>query len=94
MTTQKLAFDGGTPVRESPMPARIGFGPEEEKELTERTAHYRNLDSDPPYIGLCNKLFSEAFAEYQGGGFHCRLVLERVHYVYRSHLWGFLKDQR
>lgn len=65
----KLAFDGGTPVRESPMPARIGFGPEEEKELMACIAHYRNLDSDPPYIGLWNKLFSEAFAEYQGGGF-------------------------
>ena len=69
MTTQKLAFDGGTPVRESPMPARIGFGPEEEKELMACIAHYRNLNSDPPYIGLWNKLFSEAFAEYQGGGF-------------------------
>ena len=51
------------------MPARIGFGPEEEKELMECIAHYRNLDSDPPYLGLWNKLFSEAFAEYQGGGF-------------------------
>ena len=65
----KLAFDGGTPVRESPMPARIGFGPEEEKELMACITHYRNLNSDPPYIGLWNKLFSEAFAEYQGGGF-------------------------
>ena len=64
-----LAFDGGIPVRATPMPARIGFGPEEEKELMACIAHYRNLDSDPPYIGLWNKLFSEAFAEYQGGGF-------------------------
>ncbi len=69
MITQKLAFDGGTPVRATPMPARIGFGPEEEKELMECIAHYRNLDSDPPYIGLWNQRFSEAFAEYQGGGF-------------------------
>ena len=65
----KLAFDGGTPVRATAMPARIGFGPEEEKELMACIAHYRNLNSDPPYIGLWNKLFSEAFAEYQGGGF-------------------------
>ena len=64
-----LAFDGGTPVRATPMPPRIGFGPEEEKELMACIAHYRNLNSDPPYIGLWNKLFSEAFAEYQGGGF-------------------------
>ncbi len=27
MTSEKLAFDGGTPVRSSPMPPRIGFGP-------------------------------------------------------------------
>ena len=46
-----LAFDGGTPIRATPMPPRIGFGPEEEKELMECIAHYRNLDSDPPYIG-------------------------------------------
>ena len=64
-----LAFNGGIPVRATPMPARLGFGPEEEKELMACIAHYRNLDSDPPYIGLWNKLFSEAFAEYQGGGF-------------------------
>ena len=51
------------------MPPRIGFGPDEEKELMECIAHYRNLDSDPPYIGLWNKRFSEAFAKYQGGGF-------------------------
>ena len=69
MTSEKLAFDGGTPVRATPMPPRIGFGPEEEKELMECIAHYRNLDSDPPYIGLWSKRFSEAFAEYQGGGF-------------------------
>ena len=64
-----LAFHGGTPVRATPMPPRIGFGPEEEKELMEFIAHYHNLDSDPPNIGLCNKRFSEAFAEFQGGGF-------------------------
>ena len=51
------------------MPPRIGFGPAEEKELMEFIVHYHNLDSDPPYIGLCNKRFSEALAEYQGGGF-------------------------
>ena len=46
MTTQKLAFDGGTPVRESPMPARIGFGPEEEKELMECIAHFWGFQKD------------------------------------------------
>jgi len=64
-----LAFDGGTPVRSTPMPPRVGFGPEEEKELIACIAHYRNLGQDPPYIGHWNKLFSEAFADFQGGGF-------------------------
>jgi len=65
----KLAFDGGTPVRTTPMPPRVGFGPEEEKELFACIAHYRELGQDPPYIGRWNKLFSEAFAEFQNGGF-------------------------
>ena len=64
-----LAFDGGTPVRATPMPPRVGFGPEEEKELFACIAHYRRLGQDPPYIGHWNKLFSEAFAEFQNGGF-------------------------
>jgi dTDP-4-amino-4,6-dideoxygalactose transaminase len=51
------------------MPQQIGFGPEEEKELIECITHYRNLDSDPLYIGLWNKRFSEALAEYQSGDF-------------------------
>ena len=69
MTVQNLAFDGGTPVRTTPMPPRVGFGPEEEKELFACIAHYRELGQDPPYIGHWNKLFSEAFAEFQSGGF-------------------------
>ena len=69
MTVQNLAFDGGTPVRATPMPPRVGFGPEEEKELFACIAHYRELGQDPPYIGHWNKLFSEAFAEFQSGGF-------------------------
>ena len=64
-----LAFDGGTPVRATPMPPRVGFGPEEERELFACIAHYRELGQDPPYIGHWNKLFSEAFAEFQSGGF-------------------------
>jgi hypothetical protein len=74
------------------MPPRIGVGPEEEKELMECIAQYQNLDSDPPYIRLWNQRFSEAFAEYKGGGFRFWLVLKRAHYTFHSHLWGFLKD--
>lgn len=63
-----LAIDGGTPIRTHPMPAREAFGPTEEAELFACIRHYRSLGQDPPYNGRWNKLFSEAFAEYQGGG--------------------------
>ena len=63
-----LAIEGGTPVRTVPMPPREAFGPAEEAELLACIHHYRTLGQDPPYNGRWNKLFSEAFAEYQGGG--------------------------
>jgi len=50
------------------MPAREAFGPTEEAELMSCIQHYRALGQDPPYNGRWNKLFSETFAAYQGGG--------------------------
>jgi len=64
----ELAINGGTPLRSHPMPPRVAFGPTEEAELMACISHYRSLGQDPPYSGKWNKLFSEAFAEYQGGG--------------------------
>ena len=63
-----LAIDGGTPVRTRPMPAREAFGPAEEAELFACIRHYRSLGQDPPYNGKWHQLFSNAFAEFQGGG--------------------------
>jgi dTDP-4-amino-4,6-dideoxygalactose transaminase len=63
-----LAIDGGVPYRDSPMPARLAFGSAEEAELMSCIKHYRSMGQDPPYSGRWNQLFSEAFAEYQGGG--------------------------
>jgi len=50
------------------MPPRVAFGPTEEAELMACISHYRSLGQDPPYSGKWNKMFSQAFAEYQGGG--------------------------
>lgn len=63
-----LAIEGGTPVRAQPMPPREAFGPTEEAELFACIRHYRSLGQDPPYNGKWHQLFSNAFAEYQGGG--------------------------
>lgn len=50
------------------MPAREALGRAEEAELLACIQHYRSLGQDPPYSGKWNTMFSEAFAEYQGGG--------------------------
>jgi len=64
----KLALEGGTPLRANPMPPREALGPAEEAELMACIQYYRSLGQDPPYSGKWNTMFSEAFAEYQGGG--------------------------
>lgn len=63
-----LAIEGGVPHRQDPMPPRVALGPAEERELLECIQYYRELGQDPPYSGRWNSMFSEAFAEYQGGG--------------------------
>lgn len=68
MPKQTLAIDGGVRLRTTPMPARQAFGVDEEAELMRCIAHYRSLGQDPPYSGRWNQMFSEAFAQYQGGG--------------------------
>lgn len=50
------------------MPPREALGPTEERELLECIQYYRSIGQDPPYSGRWNAMFSEAFADYQGGG--------------------------
>jgi len=50
------------------MPAREALGQAEEAELLACIQHYRSIGQDPPYNGKWNAMFSQAFAEYQGGG--------------------------
>lgn len=78
-----LAVDGGVPYRQTPMPARDALGPSEEHELLTCIQYYRSLGQDPPYSGRWNTMFSEAFAEYQGGG-HAMPVSSGTGAVYVS----------
>lgn len=66
---ETLAIHGGNKVRRTPMPARLAFGPEERAMLMEAVEHYAALGEDPPYQGLFESRFCEAFAAYMGGGF-------------------------
>ena len=53
----KLAVDGGTPVRQKPFPARIPFGSEEIRLVTEA------LESQNLFLGSKTAQFEKEFAE-------------------------------
>ena len=69
MATQKLAIDGGTPVRSDPMPQRRLIG-EEERAAAMRVFD-ESIDSGNAfgYGGPHEKQYEADFAEFQGGGF-------------------------
>jgi perosamine synthetase len=69
MSINKLAIKGGQPVRKHPMPFREAFGVEEEKALLEAVNFYRENLIDPPYEGIYEKRFCDAFVKYMGGGY-------------------------
>jgi len=64
-----LAIHGGVPVRQSPMPPRVAFGDAEVAALMEAAEYYRSRNEDPPYQGIFEERFCNAFAEYMGGGY-------------------------
>lgn len=61
-----LAIHGGQPLRTTPMPRRFAFGDTEVALLQEAIAHYRSLNEDPPYQGLYEKRFCQAFIDFMG----------------------------
>lgn len=65
---QTLAVNGGTPVREMPMPGRVAFGETEVASLMEAVEYYRSRDEDPPYQGVFEQKFCDAFVDFMGGG--------------------------
>ncbi len=63
-----LAIDGGSKIRETPMPARFALGPAEREWVDKVFAHYAPLGIDPGYQGHFEELYCAAFARFMGGG--------------------------
>jgi perosamine synthetase len=66
---ERLAIEGGTPVRPTPMPPRYALGPDEERMIAEVIAHYRARGLDPGFQDHFEKRYTEAFAQSLGGGY-------------------------
>ena len=65
----KLAIDGGTPLRTTPMPARRAIGVNERAMLLEALDYYDQRGLDPGYEGIFEQRYCKAFADLMGGGY-------------------------
>jgi len=65
----KLAINGGKPVRTGPMPSRRAIGPKERQTIMEVLDYYDELGLDPGYQGYFEDKYCDAFCTYQGGGY-------------------------
>lgn len=65
----RLAVEGGTPVRSSPMPRRIAMGDAEVAMLHEAVKAYRAEGTDPGYQGIYEKRYTDNFVDYMAGGY-------------------------
>ena len=65
----KLAIEGGTPVRSTPMPPRSAIGPAERAMIDEALAYFADRKVDPGYQGPFEARYCEAFAGMMGGGY-------------------------
>ena len=66
---QRLAIDGGLPVRCNPMPARLAVGPSERAMIDEVFDYYNERALDPGYQGPFEQRYCDAFCELMGGGY-------------------------
>jgi dTDP-4-amino-4,6-dideoxygalactose transaminase len=69
LVNARLAIEGGTPVRATPLPPRQALGPDEERAIAQVIAHYRARGLDPGYQDHFEKLYTDAFAQSLGGGY-------------------------
>jgi perosamine synthetase len=69
VATDRLAIDGGHPVRGRPMPPRCALGEAEAEALQEAVAYYRDKKIDPGYQGIFEKRYTDAFVRFMGGGY-------------------------
>ena len=65
----RLAIDGGTKLRGSPMPKRIAMGDAEVAMLNEAVNAYRAEGIDPGYQGVFEKRYTDDFVAMMGGGY-------------------------
>lgn len=63
-----LAVNGGTPVRSTPMPPRLAFGPDEMDAIEKVFQYYNDAQLDPGYQGEFEERYCAAFAALLGGG--------------------------
>ena len=64
-----LAAQGGKPVRSTPMPARMAFGPDEMGMVQEVFAYYQQRQGDPGYQGHFEQRYCADFCRMMGGGY-------------------------
>lgn len=74
MPDSRLAINGGTPVRDQPMPPRFALGPAEEAMIAECLDYYRSRQADPGYQGYFEERYCRDFEAYLGGGGHADAV--------------------
>jgi perosamine synthetase len=66
---ERLAILGGEKIRQEPMPPRLALGPAELEMIQQAIAYYHERKIDPGYQGAFEKLYTDAFAEFMGGGY-------------------------
>ncbi len=64
-----LAIHGGEKLRKDPMPPRQALGPAELDMIQQVLNYYREQKVDPGYQGPFEKLYTDAFVEFMGGGY-------------------------
>ncbi|MAH78969.1 MAG: glutamine--scyllo-inositol aminotransferase, partial [Rickettsiales bacterium] len=66
---KKLAINGGNPIIEHKMPARIAFGVKEQKMISKVINFYKAQNADPGYQGFFEEEYCKVFSNYLGGGY-------------------------
>jgi dTDP-4-amino-4,6-dideoxygalactose transaminase len=64
-----LAIDGGDKTRIDPMPPRFALGAAEAEMIKQVLAYYREVKVDPGYQGRFEKLYTDGFCQFMGGGY-------------------------
>jgi len=65
----RLAINGGLPVRPKPMPARFAVGSAERAMISEVLDYYDKQELDPGYQGPFEQRYCEAFCKLMDGGY-------------------------